>query len=105
VANVIQANVLAATTPLGEAPHEVFNVAAGGRTSLNELFEMLRVELLPHCPHLKHCRPVHRDFRPGDIRHSQADITKAARLLGYSPGVSVAAGLRETLAWYRNTPP
>jgi UDP-N-acetylglucosamine 4-epimerase len=105
VANVVQANVLAATTPLGEAPHEVINVAAGGRTSLNELFEMLRVELLPHCPHLKHCRPVHRDFRPGDIRHSQADITKAARLLGYSPGVSVAAGLRETLAWYRNTSP
>jgi len=75
---------------------------AGARTSLNELFELLRVQLLPDYPALKSCRPVHREFRPGDIRHSQADITKARRLLGYVPTHSVEQGLQETLAWYKN---
>ena len=105
VANVVQMNLLAATAALGASHHEVFNVAVNDRTSLGELFEMLRVALLPDHPRLKSFRAIHEDFRPGDIRHSQADISKARRLLGYAPTHSVARGLQETLAWYKNTPP
>ena len=104
VANVVQANLLAATVELGEARHEVVNVAAGGRTSLNELFELIRSKLLPDYPHLKHYKPLYRNFRAGDIRHSHADITKARQRLGYEPTHSAERGLQETLAWYRNSP-
>ena len=102
VGNVIQANLLAATVELAPGTHEVANVAAGGRTSLNELFALIRSALLPDHPHLKSFKAVHRDFRAGDIRHSQADITKARRILGYSPACTVEQGLHEALAWYRN---
>ncbi len=102
IGNVIQANVLAATAGFAAGNHEVFNVAAGGRTSLNELFEMIRSALAPTVPHVKAFRPVHRDFRAGDIRHSHADVAKARRILGYDPGCSVEEGLREALAWYTN---
>lgn len=102
VGNVIQANLLAATVDLAPGTHEVVNVAAGGRTSLNELFELIRSALQPACPHLKSFRPMHRDFRAGDIRHSQADIAKAGRILGYSPICTVEQGLHEALAWYTN---
>ena len=102
VGNVIQANLLAATVELAPGTHEVANVAAGGRTSLNELFELIRSALLSDHPHLKSFKAVHRDFRAGDIRHSQADITKARRILGYSPACTVEQGLHEALAWYRN---
>jgi UDP-N-acetylglucosamine 4-epimerase len=101
LANVVQANLLAATAPLGTARHEVVNVAVGSRTSLNELFETLRSSLLPDFPHLRDYKPEYEDFRPGDIRHSQADISKARRLLGYVPTHTVEQGLRETLRWYR----
>ena len=102
VGNVIQANLLAATVGLAPGTHEVVNVAAGGRTTLNELFELIRSALVPDHPHLKSFQPVYRDFRAGDIRHSQADITKAARVLGYNPAFTVEHGLHEALAWYRN---
>ena len=102
VGNVIQANLLAATANLTPGMHDVVNVAAGGRTSLNELFELIRSALLPDYPHLKSFKPVYRDFRAGDIRHSQADTSKARRVLGYSPSRSVEQGLHEALAWYRN---
>ena len=104
VANVVQANLLAATVELGVVRHDVVNVAAGGRTSLSELFELLRAKLLPEYPHLQDYKPLHRDFRAGDIRHSHADVSKAQRRLGYIPTHSVERGLQETLAWYRNTP-
>jgi len=77
-------------------------LAAGGRTSLNELFEMIRSELAPAFPHVEDFKPVYRDFRAGDIRHSQAEVAKARRILGYDPVCSVAEGLREALAWYTN---
>lgn len=102
VGNVIQANLLAATVELAPGKHEVVNVAAGGRTSLNELFELIRSALQPAYPHLKSFKPVYRDFRAGDIRHSQADITKAGRILGYNPACTVEQGLHEALAWYTN---
>jgi len=105
IANVVQANLLAATADLGASRHEVINVAVNARTSLSELFELLRTELLPEYPHLRDYRPIHEDFRPGDIRHSQADISKARRVLGYDPTHSVERGLRETLSWYKNNAP
>jgi UDP-N-acetylglucosamine 4-epimerase len=104
VANVVQANLLAATIELGETPHAVVNVAAGARTSLNELFALLRTMLQPDYPHLANCQPARRDFRPGDIRHSHAEIAKARQFFGYVPSHTVEAGLREALAWYRSSP-
>ena len=105
IANVVQANLLAATVGLEKRHHDVVNVAVGGRTSLNDLFQMLRTMLLGHYPHLKAFQPDYRPFRAGDIRHSQADISKAGRVLGYTPSHTVEQGLKETLAWYRNQPP
>lgn len=102
IGNVIQANLLAATVERAPGAHEVFNVAAGGSTSLNELFEILRSSLAPKFPRLEGFKPGYRNFRAGDILHSRADITKARRLLGYNPEYSVEQGLREALAWYTN---
>jgi UDP-N-acetylglucosamine 4-epimerase len=101
VANVVQANLLAATVQKKEAINQVFNVAAHARTSLNQLFGLLRDKLMPYFPHLEHCSPVYLDFRPGDVRHSKADISKSERLLGYKPSHTVEQGLSEALGWYR----
>ena len=100
VSNVVQANLLAATTGRPEALNQIYNIAVGGRTSLNELFQMLRDLLTPVASHVKHAKAVYRPFRPGDVRHSQADISKAKRLLGYEPTHEVRRGLEEALAWY-----
>ena len=100
VANSVQANLLAATTTNREAVNQTYNIALNARTSLNELFGMLRQRLLPHCPHLENYKPVYQNFRPGDVRHSQADISKARRLLGFAPTQTVEQGLDEALAWY-----
>jgi UDP-N-acetylglucosamine 4-epimerase len=99
IENVIQANVLAATVTTA-ATNEVYNVAFGGRTTLKELFDLIRDGLARHYPELAEARPEYRDFRPGDVRHSQADISKATRLLGYIPSYDVQAGLDEALSWY-----
>jgi len=101
VANVVQANLLAATVDKPDAVNQVYNVAVHARTSLNELFTLLRNNLQPHYPQLQDCRPVYRDFRPGDVRHSEADIAKAQRLLGYQPSHTLEQGLSEALDWYR----
>jgi UDP-N-acetylglucosamine 4-epimerase len=101
VANVVQANLLAATVEQPEAVNQVYNVAVQARTSLNRLFALLRDSLRPHYPHLQDCRPVRCDFRPGDVRHSEADISKAERLLGYRPSHTLDQGLSEALDWYR----
>lgn len=100
VANVVQANLLAAVAPRTAADGQVFNVAVGGRLSLNDLERALRELLLERDAAL--CIPPTRydDFRPGDVRHSQADIGKARRLLGYDPTHDVRSGLREALPWY-----
>jgi UDP-N-acetylglucosamine/UDP-N-acetyl-alpha-D-glucosaminouronate 4-epimerase len=100
VANAVQANLLAATAPDPAAVNQVYNVAVGQRTSLNELFEHLRALLAPHFAHLAGFSPVYRDFRAGDVRHSLADISKAKRLLGYEPSHPVGAGLSEAMEWY-----
>ena len=101
VPNVVQANLLAATAPLGPGRHEVVNVAVGARTSLNDLFETIRARLQTDYPHLRGFQPVYEPFRAGDIRHSHARIDKARQLFGYTPSLSVQQGLTETLAWFR----
>ncbi len=103
VANVVQANLLAATVQKAEAINEIYNVAVCARTSLNQLFGLLRESLQPDYPHLKDGRPVYGDFRSGDVRHSEADISKASRLLGYQPSHTVREGLSEALPWYRRS--
>jgi UDP-N-acetylglucosamine 4-epimerase len=98
--NAVQANLLAATVDDVAATNQVYNVAVGDRTSLNELSEQLHSNLLASFPHLKTFEPTYRDFREGDVRHSQADTGKAKKLLGYQPEYRVAEGLEEALAWY-----
>jgi len=100
VANAVQANLLAATTPDLAAVNQVYNVAVGERTSLNELFERLRALLAPRFAHLAGFAPIYRDLRAGDVRHSLADIGKAKRLLGYEPTHVIGDGLSEAMAWY-----
>ena len=100
VANAVQANLLAATAADPAAVNQVYNVAVGQRTSLNELFQHLRTMLVPRFAHLAEFKPMYRDFRTGDVRHSLADIGKARRLLGYEPAHTVSDGLAEAMGWY-----
>jgi UDP-N-acetylglucosamine 4-epimerase len=100
VENVLQANLLAATAQNPEAVNRVYNVALGDRTTLNELFEMIRVLLAERFEHLQSYKPQYRDFRAGDVRYSQADIGKARTLLGYAPTHRVADGMRAAIDWY-----
>jgi UDP-N-acetylglucosamine 4-epimerase len=100
IANVVQANLLAATTANAEAINTVYNVAVGDRTTLNELYAQLHSKLLPHYPHLQNAKPKYRDFRAGDVRHSLADISKSRRLLGYAPTERIAQGLDIAMPWY-----
>lgn len=99
--NVVQANILGATTENPAAVNEIYNVALNSRATLNELFDMLQKRLLPYCPHLADYKPKYRDFRVGDVMHSQADISKAVTLLGYEPSHTIEQGLDEALEWYR----
>jgi len=100
VENVVQINVLAATTRNPNAINQIYNAALNERTTLNELFDKLRERLLPYYSHLQDCKPAYRDFRKGDVRHSQADINKARRLLGYSPSHVIDQGLDSAIEWY-----
>ena len=96
----MQANLLAAVCQDPNVLGQVYNIAVGGRMSLNELFATLRGLALERHPDLIVPAPVYEGFRQGDIRHSQADIGKARRLLGYDPTYDVRSGLREALPWY-----
>ncbi len=129
IENVVQINLLAATVsefplPLGQAAtsqlagvdvrlvvppegwgegdvtNQIYNVAVGDRTTLNQLYENLRVNLVEQFAHLAGAKPIYRDFRAGDVRHSLADISKAKNLLGYAPQYRVGEGLKEAMAWY-----
>lgn len=100
VANAVQANLLAATTQETEAVNQVFNVAVGDRTTLNELFSHIRELACADKPEFKNVSPVYRDFRAADVRHSQADISKAQSLLGYAPTHRIAAGLQDSATYY-----
>ena len=98
VANAVQANLLAALAR-DEAQGQIFNVAVGERTTLNQLFEFIRDGLRDHQVHYS-LEPQRGEFRAGDVRHSQADISKAVSLLGYEPTHTIKAGLGEALPWY-----
>src|SRR4051794_11812046 len=100
VANAVQANLLSATAQEPVAVNQVYNVAVGERTSLNDLYRMLRDVLTPVCRNLQDRRPVYREFRAGDVRHSLADIGKAKRTLGYSPTHKIEEGLQTAIGWY-----
>jgi UDP-N-acetylglucosamine 4-epimerase len=100
--NTVQTNLLAATTDNPEAVGQVYNVAVGDRTTLNQLFESIRALLEPRFPHLKGFKPTYRDFRAGDVRHSLADISKAKNRLGYAPTHRIGEGLKEAMNWYVN---
>jgi len=100
VDNVVQANLLAATTENPQAVNQVYNIALGQRTTLNELFAHLQSSLRRRNPALPETKPIHGPERAGDIRHSLADISKARQLLGFSPTVNVADGLERAMDWY-----
>jgi UDP-N-acetylglucosamine 4-epimerase len=97
--NVVQANLLAAMAA-PEAVNQVYNVALNERTSLNQLYAMMRDLLRERFPHVDGHAPQYVDFRRGDVRHSQADIGKAAALLGYAPTHRIGEGLRQAMDWY-----
>ncbi len=98
--NVVQANILAARAD-GDARNQVYNVGVGDRTTLNQLYRMIEASLGALGVEVAG-EPTHREFRAGDVRHSQADIGKAERLLGYAPGHDVAAGIQTAMPWYKN---
>jgi len=100
IENVRQINLLAATTENVEATNQVYNVAVGDRTTLNQLYEQLQLNLLPNFPNIKDAKPIYRDFRAGDVRHSLADISKSSQLLDYHPTHSIADGLQLAMGWY-----
>lgn len=100
IENVVQANLLAALTTDPQAVNQVYNVALGDRTSLNELYGMMRTLLQDRFAHVAAHEPTYGDFRGGDVRHSQADISKARTLLGYVPSHRIDAGLAQAMDWY-----
>jgi UDP-N-acetylglucosamine 4-epimerase len=103
VENVVRANLLAATTGKSDAVNEVYNVAVGESTTLNELHSLLMDLLSAEQPSLLKTEPHYRAFRPGDVRHSLASVEKARLLLGYEPHVRLEEGLRLALPWYRQS--
>lgn len=98
IENAVQANLLAATAE-DSAKDEVYNVAVGDRTTLNDLFAALKRALAENGVVYEKA-PVYRDFRPGDVRHSQADIGKAASKLGYAPEFRIVEGIARAMPWY-----
>lgn len=100
VDNIVQANLLAATTPNPGATNQAYNIAVGERTTLNELFQILQDGLRKLKPSLPQQKPHYGPERAGDVRHSHADISKAKRLLGYEPALRVGEGLNLAMAWY-----
>jgi UDP-N-acetylglucosamine 4-epimerase len=99
IQNVVQANLLAATSTNPLALNQIFNIALGDRTTLNQLLQAIEKELLA-LKSIPAVQAIYRDFRAGDVRHSLADITKAERLLGYQPSHRLQDGLAETMHWY-----
>lgn len=104
IANVIQMNILAGLTTNEKAFGEAFNVAVGGRNTLNELYRIIQDRLsglkIENHESISKREPIYRDFRTGDIRHSNADITKAKTLVGYAPSHTIYQGMEEAIEWY-----
>lgn len=99
IENTVQANLLAATATDEAARSQVYNVAVSGRTDLNQLFAAIKGTLVENG--VSYAKgPVYRDFRAGDVRHSQADIVKIQRLLDYAPQFDIHAGIAQAMPWY-----
>lgn len=99
IENTVQANLLAATSDNQAALNQIYNVAVGGRTDLNQLFATIKQSLANNGVSYAKA-PVNREFRAGDVRHSQADVGKAERLLGYAPLFDIQAGIELAMPWY-----
>jgi UDP-N-acetylglucosamine/UDP-N-acetylgalactosamine 4-epimerase len=98
IENTVQMNILAATAP-DQAKDQVYNVAVGDRTTLNDLYSFIKASLIFSGVQVT-ADPVYRDFRAGDVRHSQADISKATKTLGYQPKYNLRDGIRAAMPWY-----
>lgn len=107
VEDAVQANLLAATVEDDSVTGGVYNVGAGQRTTLNELYAIIRGQMIERLDYTPPLEPVYANFRPGDIRHSLADVSKIRNDLGYVPTHSLADGIREAMGWYlaMDTPP
>lgn len=103
IANVVQANLLAASTQNKEAINQIYNIAFGDKTTLNELYAQLKLKQINTYPHLRDSQPIYREFREGDVRHSLANINKAFTLMGFQPTHSLVQGLEITLSWAKGT--
>ncbi|MEY4766864.1 MAG: Vi polysaccharide biosynthesis UDP-N-acetylglucosaminuronic acid epimerase TviC [Pseudomonadota bacterium] len=100
VDNVVQVNLLAATSANPEAANQVYNVAVGDRTTLNQLYRYICENLALTMPERADVQPVYREFRQGDVRHSLADVSKARTRLGYEPTHTLGQGLKVAMPWY-----
>ncbi len=98
--NVVEANILAAETQKAAALNTVFNIACGDSITLNELFLTMRSALAEFDPAVGAVEAVHGAPRPGDIRHSRADVSKARELLGYEPKIDAVTGIKLAAKWY-----
>ena len=98
IENVVQANILSATAK-NDAKNQVYNIAFGDRTTLNKLFDLLRHSLNKN-RRVYNKKPIFKDFRPGDVLHSQADISKAKTLLGYNPDFNISEGINKAIPWF-----
>jgi UDP-N-acetylglucosamine/UDP-N-acetylgalactosamine 4-epimerase len=100
VSNIVQANLLAATTENPAAAGSAYNVAIGGGTSLIGLHSMISARLTALDPSFQKKPLRHGPARPGDIIHSSADTTKIREELGFDPAMGVDAGLEDAVSWY-----
>jgi UDP-N-acetylglucosamine/UDP-N-acetylgalactosamine 4-epimerase len=100
IENVIQMNILSAISSNPEATNQVYNVAVGDTTTLNELYQMIEKRILNKVIGLSSATPKYRDFRKGDVKHSLADISKAKKFLGYEPKYNLSKGLNDSIDWY-----
>ena len=100
VENAVRVNLLAAVSSHPDAPGKAYNVACGYRTTLNELYGHIRDLVARRRPEAANAQPTYREERPGDVRHSLADITRAQTLLGYKPGIMIGEGLKRAADWY-----
>jgi UDP-N-acetylglucosamine/UDP-N-acetylgalactosamine 4-epimerase len=98
--NVVQVNLLAATTDNDKATDQIYNVALNDRTSLNKLHQMIEERLIQKIQELEKKEPIYRDLREGDVRHSQANIDKTQALLDYQPEFIISEGMDKTIDWY-----
>jgi UDP-N-acetylglucosamine/UDP-N-acetylgalactosamine 4-epimerase len=100
IENTVQINLLAATTNNDLATNQIYNVALNDRTSLKNLYKMIEDGVIKRIPEIERKEPIYRDFRVGDVRHSQANVNKAKILLDYQPNFKISEGMEEAIEWY-----